>query len=431
MPVFGLMGARLAGAGFGFLSQLLIARAFAPEQAGIAFLALSVTTFLSLVLTGGYHAIGLTYLARYQAFGRQRLVRSFLEAARRDMLLLALMALGLAGLLWLLPADRSVVAAAFWGTLAAIPLAAIRLNNSAANAQKRFALSYAPDFVFRPVLLLLVVLSLVGLGATQSVLSLLVSLPLIALAVAAGQSLLLGPDDALRMGDGGNGKALAPFFRGRAAAMLAVTLAGGATADLVVMIGGLFLPVEEVAVLGVAIRVATLAGFFAMASQQFVLRDLVSARASGSPAALETVLHRTNVTSLLTIGAVLLGLAVLGPTILAVFGPHYAAAYWPLLVFLLGQAVRVMGGMNAQILALGGHQTRSAALCLAVVAGLVVLAALLAPIWGVMGLAVATLLAESVWAVGLALMTQALEGRRADLFAPRTQLPATTGGGPA
>jgi O-antigen/teichoic acid export membrane protein len=416
MPVFGLMGARLAGAGFGFLSQLLLARALAPDQAGIAFLAISVTTFVSLLITGGYHAIGLTYLARYQTFGRTWLLAGFFRAARKDMLILALAALVLASLLWLLPADRGMIMAGFWGTLAAIPLAAIRLNNSAANAQKRFALSYAPDFVFRPLLLLLVIGALVLFGATQSAIPVLVALPLIALGVALAQAWLMGPDDALRPHTA-PATDLRPFYRKRALAMLAVTIAGGATADLVVMIGGFFLPPAEVAVLGVAVRIAALAGFFALASQQFVLRDLVSARANRDASVLDSVLFRTNITSLGSIMFVLLAMVVVGPWLLAAFGTHYADAYWPLLVFLVSQAVRVMGGMNAQLLALGGHQVRSAALCLGVVAGLVVLAAILAPIWGVLGLAVATLVAELAWAVGLAIITQRLEGKRADIFA--------------
>src|SRR3954465_9700969 len=100
MPVFGLMGARLAGAGFGFLSQIVLARAFVPHDVGVAFLAISVTSFVSLLVTCGYHTIALTYLARFQAFGRRGLVWAFLHAARRDMVLaaVALVALAVLGL---------------------------------------------------------------------------------------------------------------------------------------------------------------------------------------------------------------------------------------------------------------------------------------------------------------------------------------------
>jgi O-antigen/teichoic acid export membrane protein len=409
------MGARLAGAGFGFLSQLMLARAFPPYEVGIAFLAISITTFVSLLITGGYHTIGLTYLARFQAFGRSSLITAFLSAARRDMVVLAIIAVIAASLFLFAPADKGVVAASFWGTLAAVPLAAIRLNNSAANAQKRFALSYAPDFVFRPGLLLILLGGLWLFGATQSAMPVLWALPVIALAVAVGQAVLLGADNAW--------KPAAPrvdmrkYYRSRAVAMLAVTIVSGATADVVVMIGGLFLVPEDVAVLGVAIRVAALVGFFALASQQFVLRDLVGALSGGQRGSVDRVLRRTNLSSIAIMAASLLVVLVIGPWILALFGPHYADAYWPLLVFLVAQSVRVLGGMNAQLLALGGHQLRSAMLCVMALLMLVVGAAALAPIWGIMGIALATLAAELFWAIGLGFLAQKLEGRRGDLFA--------------
>ncbi len=409
------MGARLAGAGFGFLSQLMLARAFPPYEVGIAFLAISITTFVSLLITGGYHTIGLTYLARFQAFGRSSLITAFLSAARRDMVVLAIIAIIAASLFLFAPADKGVVAASFWGTLAAVPLAAIRLNNSAANAQRRFALSYAPDFVFRPGLLLAWLGGLWLFGATQSAMPVLWALPVIALVVAIGQAVLLGADNVW--------KPAAPrvdmrkYYRSRAVAMLAVTIVSGATADVVVMIGGLFLVPEDVAVLGVAIRVAALVGFFALASQQFVLRDLVGALSGGQRESVDIVLRRTNLSSIAIMAASLLVVLVIGPWILALFGPHYADAYWPLLVFLVAQSVRVLGGMNAQLLALGGHQLRSAMLCVLALLVLVVGAAALAPVWGIMGIALATLAAELFWAIGLGFLAQKLEGRRGDLFA--------------
>jgi O-antigen/teichoic acid export membrane protein len=411
------MGARLAGAGFGFLSQLMLARAFPPYQVGVAFLAISITTFVSLLITGGYHTIGLTYLARFQAFGRPGLIAAFVQAARRDMIVLAIFAVALASLFWLAPADPGVKAATFWGTLAAVPLAAIRLNNSAANAQKRFALSYAPDFVFRPALLLVVIGLLWAAGATQLATPVLWVLPAIALVVAVVQALMLGPDNAWRPTPPAR-MDMRPYYRSRALSMLAVTLVAGATADIVVMIGGLFLAPEDVAILGVAIRIAALVGFFALASQQFVLRDLVAVRASGSAEETDRLLARTNLSSGAVMVVALAAVVLTGPWILALFGSHYADAYWPLLVFLLAQTVRVLGGMNAQLLALGGHQVRSALLCVLALGVLVLGSALLAPLFGIMGIALATFTAELFWAIGLAILAQRLEGRRGDFLMP-------------
>jgi O-antigen/teichoic acid export membrane protein len=416
MPMFGLMGARLAGAAFGFLSQIVLARVFVAHDVGVAFLAISVTSFASLIITCGYHTIALTYLARFQAFGRVNLVWAFLVAARRDMAIMAVVLVALAAGAMLLPIDRDTAKAFLYGTLAALPLAAIRLNNSAANAQKRFTLSYAPDFVVRPALLLAIIGGLVLIGGERNIDYVLVALVAIALAVAIGQAMLLGQDNAFALGRAKPARDLRQFYRRRAVAMLMFTIVAGATADLVVLIGGVFLAPSEVAVLGVAVRVAALVGFFSSASQQFVLRDLVAAMTRLGRAEVDGLLWRTNMTGLGTMLAATAFVAVFGHLVLGLFGPEYGAGYWPLLIFLLSQVVRVMGGMNAQLLALGGHQVRSAATCVVAVVILVVLSALLTPVWGLVGIALATLVAEIFWAVSLGVLAQRLEGRRGDIF---------------
>lgn len=416
MAVVGLMGARLAGAGFGFLSQLVLARTFMPHDVGMAFLAMSVTAFVSLLATGGYHTIALTYLARFRAFGREGLVQAFLWAARRDMAVLIVLFLVAAPLTFLLPLEDGVAKAVLYGVLAAIPLAMIRLNNSAANAQKRFALSYVPDFVVRPGLLLVFLGVLVALGLNSNIDYVLIAMVVIAVVVAAGQAVLMGRDNAFARATSTQMRDLRPFYRRRAAAMLMVTVVAGATADLVVLVGGVFLPPSQVAVLGVAVRVAALVGFFSSASQHFVLRDLVSAMSSMSRTESDALLWRTNVVGLGTMVATTLMAIAFGPFVLALFGPDYVQGYWPLVIFLIGQSVRVMGGMNGHLLALGGHQVRSAALCVVAVVLLVGLSAILTPLWGLVGIALAMLVAELVWAIGLGWLTQQLVGRRGDIF---------------
>jgi len=168
-------------------------------------------------------------------------------------------------------------------------------------------------------------------------------------------------------------------------------------------------------VLAVAVRLAALVGFFSAASQPFVLRDLASAMSSAKSAETNRLLLRMNLAGLSLMAAAIIACAVLGPWVLRIYGRDYAAAYWPLLLFLIGQMFRVSGGMNGELLALGGHQVKSATLCVAAVAVLVVAAAVLTPIWHVMGLATASVCAEAFWAVGLALLTQRLEGRRGDI----------------
>jgi O-antigen/teichoic acid export membrane protein len=416
MAAFGFMGARLAGAAFGFLSQLLLARSFPAHDVGIAFLAISITTFGSLVATGGYNTLALAYLARYRALGRMNLVDGLLAVARRDMVVIAgiVLVASIAGYFFA-PVSPDIAQAALFGAIAAIPLAAIRLNNSNANSQRRFALSYVPDFVGRAGLLLAFIAAIVLLGVERRIQYVLAGLVVITFTVAVGQAILLGRDNVWRNVWARRPRDLSRFFRHRAVALLLVTIVAGASADLVVMLGGTFMPPAEIAVLGVAVRLAALVGFFSAASQPFILRDLASTMSRAQNAEIDKLLLRMNLAGLSIMGAAILVCAVFGPLILGIYGERYVAGYWPLLLFLLGQAFRTSGGMNGQLLSLGGHQVKSAWLCLCAVAVLVGLAALLTPRWGITGLATASVCAEALWAVGLAFLTQKLEGRRGDI----------------
>src|SRR5437773_4728656 len=153
-----LVGARMMGAIFGFAVQILLARIFIPADVGVALLAMSISAFLSLIITGGYPALGLTYLARYHTLGRRNLINAFFALARRDMVVLSLLAVAMVVAAEVfLPLPESMRKALLYGGIAALPLALMRLNNIAANSVRRFALSYVPDFVARPALLLLLV----------------------------------------------------------------------------------------------------------------------------------------------------------------------------------------------------------------------------------------------------------------------------------
>jgi hypothetical protein len=83
----------------------------------------------------------------------------------------------------------------------------------------------------------------------------------------------------------------------------------------------------------------------------------------------------------------------------------------------VSQLVRSASGMNAHLLSLGGYQKQTAALCVGALAVLIAAAAILARTHGATGIAIAALIADLVWAAGLAILAARLTGRRGDLFA--------------
>jgi O-antigen/teichoic acid export membrane protein len=413
-----LIGTRVAGAAFGLTSQILLARAFAPSDVGMAFLAMSAMAFISLLMTAGYPALAITYLARYQTLGRKSLIAGFFAAARRDTMIFSLITYSVLALAYfVLPLSNEVKTGLIFGGIAAIPYALVRLNNSAANALRRFSLSYVPDFMLRPALLLIFIVVMVLALPGYTIGYVLWAFVAIALFVAVLQAILLGRHGATAGMDSTACAGMTRLFRGRALPLVIVGLVSAAFADIVTLLAGLFLSASDIAVLGVAIRLAALAGFVTQASQQFVMRDLTAAMARGTKAEVDGLLFRTNAVALGVMFGAILGMIVLGDKVLAVFGQDYQAGLWPLVLFMVSQAVRAASGMNGHLLSLSGHQIRTAGACLIAVLVLAGGTALLAPRHGIIGVALAVIAADAVWAASLAVLAGKLAGRRGDIFA--------------
>ena len=107
---------------------------------------------------------------------------------------------------------------------------------------------------------------------------------------------------------------------------------------------------------------------------------------------------------------------VFGGWLLSLFGANYAAGHFLLVLFLLGQSIRALSGMNQNLVSIAGKQMRSAMAC---VIGLVIFAgtwALLQNSFGLNAAGIAVIVAELSWAVALAAQAQSILGRRGDLL---------------
>ena len=113
----------------------------------------------------------------------------------------------------------------------------------------------------------------------------------------------------------------------------------------------------------------------------------------------------------------MLGAAAIGPWGLRIFGAEYASAHWPLVLFLVSQFFRAAGGMNQHLLSFEGFQGRSATSCIFALAALMAAATLLTPRYGLMGMAIAVVIADALWAGILGLQAQRYAGYRGDIFA--------------
>jgi O-antigen/teichoic acid export membrane protein len=413
-----LVGVRFGGAGIGLLSQVLLARLLPPAEVGVIFLGMSAAAILSQVVTAGYPPLAMTYLPRYYALGRKNLVRAFQAAFWRDSFIIISIVAALAAIAVLAsPLDSALKTAIIFGCLSAPASSLIRINSATANSLRRFSLSYVPDFIYRPGLLLAYLLLAWWFDLGLSVASVLWAFVIANSIVALGQAWLMGKEGAVPPPFRTARRSLAPHLRARAASLVIVAVVATSFADLVNMIGGFFLPPDDVAVLGICIRLATLVGFITQATQNFILPDLAVALTRGPGSEVKSLLLRINVLALAAIGACIVGAAVAGPLVLRIFGPEYEVGHWPLVLFMVGQGFRAASGMNQHLLTIDGHQAKTASSCLIAVTALALAASFLIPRYGVIGMAIAAIIADAIWAVMLALQAQRYTGRRGDILA--------------
>lgn len=426
----GLVGTRVAGALATLLTQIVLARILAADDMGVYFVVVALSSALGVVITGGYSALGFTYLARYRALGRESLFAGFLATARRD-ILRASAAVAVIALLVvvLVPAEEELHTSLPYGLAVAPAVAFMLLHGTVANSMRRFPLSFLPNFLLRPAALFVVVLAILALTGTLTLTEILLSYLLLAYAIAGLQAYLLDPRPAAMLRPAPPARkpriaAIAPIWRRRAAALIIVTLFAVASADLVVLVAGLFLAPEDVAVVGVSIRLAVLVGFVTQACHQFVLPDLTQALASGSAGQVRPILLRANVVGLTVTSAAFLGALAVGDYALAVFGSEYVSGQGVLVALMASQILRAASGMNVHLLSLGAQQARTASACVVSIVALVLAAAVLAPVLGALGMALAVVLSDAIWALGSGLIAHRRLARRGDIFALIGSAPA-------
>lgn len=418
LTAINVVGVRFGGAAIGLLSQILLARLLPQHDVGVIFMGMSAAAILSLVITVGYPHLAMTCLPRYYALGRKNLVAAFHAAFWRDSLALtAFVVAAAAAVVLLTPLDASLKTALIFGLLSSPASALIRMNSATANSLRRYTLSYVPDFLYRPGLLLVFLLLAWWTGLQLSTASVLWAFVIANSLVALAQAWLIGKNGALPRPFKTAKRNLAPLLRGRAASLVIVALVANSFADLVNMIGGFYMPADDVAVLGVSIRLAALAGFITQATQNFILPDLATALTRGRREEIHTLLLRINIVALVAILACIAGAAVAGSQVLAIFGEQYKVGHWPLVLFMISQGFRAASGMNQHLLSMDGHQTKTASSCIFAVSALLAAASLLTPRYGVMGMALAVILADAIWAALLAFQAGRYAGRRGDILA--------------
>lgn len=413
----GLVGMRFAGAGLNLVSQIVFTHIFVPADVGIIMLCMSTAAFISLFATVGYPWLALTQLPRLQSLNLKSAWQKFHGAFLHDSAIATAAIYVLVFLATLfLPISAGAKLALLFGCLSAPASMLLRYDSAVANSIRKFTLSYAPDFIFRPALLLAYIVFTYVMGWNMSVQHAMLAFVAVLYLVGIGQAIILGANGVLPRHWAASRASFTKGLRARAMPLTLVAAVATSFSDIVTMVGGLLLPSPDVALLAVAIRLAAIAGFIIQVAQQFVLPDLSEALTLQKTEIAHHLLTRLNVMTLAIIIAGLIGSFGLGPFALGLFGQHYVGAQSLLVAFMVGQSIRAFGGMNQQLLSIAGYQSKTVIACVVALVMLVCGSVLLVPRFGLLGIGFAVISAELSWSLMLASQAKRLTGRRGDIF---------------
>jgi O-antigen/teichoic acid export membrane protein len=407
--------ARLAGAGAGFLTQIILARVLGPTKLGIFYAATSFAVVGGIFLARGYPGVTQRFVTRYVERRRPTLLSAFVWQMQLETLLTALpivVLLVVAMALWPASLDTHVTFAA--SVLSMMAMASFNIYAAFALANRRFSVALLPETLVRPVLFLIGVCLLAFTGAFISAGEIAVLYAGLSGLLALVQYWLISSCLPPRTGVQ-RSRRLGHRWRREARPLVLVALFTTLFADLATFAATPFLSLDGLAAFGVCVKITMLVGFAVQVAQQVALPDLAAAHERQDSVAMRQALLRAAVFPTgVTLAATVLALGW-GDLLLGLFGPEFVSAKWVLALMTWAQFLRAAAGPSVHMLTLTGSQRLNAMICLACCAGLFAADALLIPVFGLAGAGLAAVATYAAWILATAAALWRRRAIRTDL----------------
>ncbi|MDZ7600910.1 MAG: lipopolysaccharide biosynthesis protein [Hoeflea sp.] len=383
---------RVASAAIAFVSQIILARLMGEFEYGIFVFVWVIAIILGNLSCLGFHTAVIRFLPQYRTEGADEAILGLAATARIFAMVSATLiaATGIVALYLL--GDRiesHYVQPLFVGAfiLPMIALGDVLDGTARANGWPFHALS--PTYIVRPLLILAFVAAAIGLGrmadANTAILASLAAAYLttiVQFVVVTGKLRTRFPARKIEI-----------HFKTWLMVAFPIFLIEGfyfmlTNADVIIV--GLYLPPEKVAVYFAAAKTMALVHFVyfavkAAAAQRF--SGLVSGADRTALAAFAGQTVRWTFWPSLLVG----GLVILaGPFLLSLFGPAFQEGHMIMVVLFAGILAKAMVGPGEVVLTMTGEHKICAAIYAAALAANLALNVMLIPAWGLMGAAAAT-----------------------------------------
>lgn len=418
----GVFAIRIGGAALAYGTQVLLARLMGQSDYGLFAL---VWVWIAILGHGSLWGLGQAacrFIPLYRAQGRADLVRGFIVGGGALVLAGAATSAAAAGaLLWAWPGTLEPDLARALA-LALLVLPAFSAQDFLEGVARSFhwtGLAIAPPYLLRQALIIAAMAGGVALGLPPTP-SLAVACVLAAtLASLAVQAALL----ARRLRRTLPGGPLVVQPRPWLTAALPIAFVEFGTLGLCfvdVVLLGLLLPPEAVAVYFAATRIQQFVVFVPYAASAATAARFAEAQARGDKARLGALVADT---ARLTSAATLLvgaGILIVAPLLLALFGPGFAASREVLAILVLGAVVQAAFGPAEDVLTMIGGERLCALVSAAALALAATLLVLLVPLWGVTGAALAMAVSSTLRGLGLSLTARRRLGLSTHILARRS-----------
>jgi len=375
-----------------FVFNVLVARRFGAEGAGLYGLAITVITMsMTLALFGLDHA-SVKFVAAAQS------VRAFWRVERLSVnAVLIVLALSTASAVAVYFSRTTLASEVFSEpglknllaimSIAIVPLALARLAAACLRAVKRLFAALMAESVLVPLMGTLILLA-----ATDQTIEI-AGIAHVSASIAAaifGLSLwwrfvrrhhMPSPAD--------NNERLAGDLARAGVPMMGIALADISSRWIVIYMIGILGEASDVGIFRVSLQIATLLGFLVIANNSIVAPKIAALYGAGNVAAIGQI-WRFSVGLILALGIPASVLFMVFPTfLLSLFGPEFAAAQTTLQILVLGQLVNLATGPVGMILIMTGRERVSLANSAASALVVLVLSFMLLPNYGVDGAAAA------------------------------------------
>ncbi|WMT89954.1 lipopolysaccharide biosynthesis protein [Pelagibacterium sp. H642] len=398
-----IFGLRIFGAGFVFIVQAAISRAWGAQSLGDFLLVIAAANLIAVVLPLGFQTVGTYFSAEYGSRGEGAHLRRFVGRSYWQMALGGVALLSLGWPLTFLLGEAGEHLRPLWipTALIGIATAITYVSTMVLVGLKQPMAGYLPDMIFRPGLTLAAFGTVALLSPVPNMGRMLWLLSVLLLGLFLFQCFWVQRAvAAVPAADTVRASEPRRWWR-FAAPWVLITLASDYFFDInLILLAGL-LDRTDLAIFGVSTRIFALAAFGVVAVYSLTLPNMFDAERDADKSAYGRRVGEANLVATGLALALFAGVLVFGRYVLMLFGPEFADGALPVAILCLGLVVRAAFGPASLVLSMRDRPWDSLP---SVALGIVVLVIgnnALVPAHGLMGAAISAFVAISLWSVSL------------------------------